>query len=71
VSTGARTAGAKLRAKYARVFKLDLELVECAETFPDTCEVRCPTRPDLPKWSTGEIARLVPQTVVSPNRRTK
>jgi hypothetical protein len=55
MSAAARAAGAKLRRQFANIFKVELALVECAETFPDECEVWCPTRPELPRWSTGEM----------------
>lgn len=57
MSAAARAAGAKLRQKYARAFCVPLEFVELTELPWDECEVRCKTRPDLPKWSTGIIEK--------------
>lgn len=55
MSTACRIEAAKLRRKYAKNFNVALELVEVEERPDDDAQVWCPTRADLPKWTTGRI----------------
>ncbi len=45
---------AKLRARYAATFGLSIDEVT-AEERDDEGTVWCPSRPDLPPWTTGVI----------------
>lgn len=69
MSTAARTKAGKLRAKYARAYDVPLEQVVLTELPDDDVTVACPSRPELPVWSTGCLPHIV--NMSSPSRRKR
>lgn len=55
MSTNCRIEAERLRRKYARAFDVPLEEVTYHELPGDEAEVWAPSRPDLPRWSTGNV----------------
>ena len=54
MSARASASAARLREKFSRMFSVPLELVQVTNWGVDNYRVHCPSRPDLPKWETGE-----------------